>query len=439
MRKPPRVLVFGQPFNNFSGGGITLSNLFTGWPKGSIASLWAPWDNSEVTTDVCQIFYRIGSKERRWSFPFSLFKQPFPSSGCGVHTAKEKSPISTKGAGIKYWLSIKIINPFLQWLGLYHESSSIELSQELQCWLGEFKPDVLYFQVSTLEGIKFAGQLIDYLQIPSVIHMMDDWPSTISFTGPLKNYWNKMIDCYFRNLLDKVDLFLSISDAMSEEYLKRYMKSFTAFHNPVDVSKFSSLYKKKDSQDHVFRILYLGRIGTANLTSIIFFANVVSQMKSTLRQFEFHVYTKDYSRSEIDQLNELTGITIHPPVSHEIVPALLTESDLLLLPLDFNKVGLKFARLSIPTKASEYMLSGTPVLVLAPAETAVYKFFRKHNCGFCIDRCSFEEIENGLLFLITNTDYMERISSNAVRIAREEFDAITVRSRFQALISNLYI
>ena len=29
----PKVLILNQPFNNVSGGGITLSNLFKGWEK----------------------------------------------------------------------------------------------------------------------------------------------------------------------------------------------------------------------------------------------------------------------------------------------------------------------------------------------------------------------------------------------------------------------
>jgi hypothetical protein len=33
----PKVLIFGQPFNNKHGGGITLSNLFSGWDKDKIA------------------------------------------------------------------------------------------------------------------------------------------------------------------------------------------------------------------------------------------------------------------------------------------------------------------------------------------------------------------------------------------------------------------
>jgi len=37
MNNYPKILIFGQPFNTYSGGGITLTNLFRGWPKDRIA------------------------------------------------------------------------------------------------------------------------------------------------------------------------------------------------------------------------------------------------------------------------------------------------------------------------------------------------------------------------------------------------------------------
>ena len=42
---------------------------------------------------------------------------------------------------------------------------------------------------------------------------------------------------------------------------------------------------------------------------------------------------------------------------------------------DFDKKSISFLKYSMPTKASEYMISGTPVLVYSHGETAVSKFF----------------------------------------------------------------
>ncbi len=175
----------------------------------------------------------------------------------------------------------------------------------------EFKPDILYIQISDREGILFAQDLIEYLKIPSVIHMMDDWPSTISIRGPLKNYWNKKIDKEFKRLLDKIDLHLSISDAMSEEYLKRYGKHFVPFHNPVDIDKFD-IPRKESERTNSFKILYIGRVGTANSNSIVYFAKVISRLRIDRIKIEFDIFTNEFGITEIKPISNIDNVKIRP-------------------------------------------------------------------------------------------------------------------------------
>lgn len=431
----PKVLVFGQPFDNSSGGGITLSNLFKGWPVERIASLWAPWDGSHFTNDVCKIHYKIGREERKWKFPFYLYKRPFPPSGSERMSDRQNFPLAKHSTRLKNKITGGIINPVLLWLGMYHNSSKITLSPNLMRWLNDFKPQLLYFQVSTYEGIRFADQLIDYLKIPSVIHMMDDWPLTISNNGLRKKYWRNRIDTKFRILLTKVDLALGISDSMAEEYNRRYHKQFLPFHNPVDLSLFKTKQATKVPTNEVMKVLYLGRIGTANANTIIQFATIISQLNKTPRKLEFHIYSKDIDLPQMKQLNRLESIYIYPPVPHEEVPDLFPMYGILLLPLDFTEAGLKFSRLSIPTKATEYMLSGVPILVFAPEATAVSQFFRQNNCGHCLTDNNPEAILNSLERLTNDFEYRDQLCQNAVKLAVHKFDAETVRLRFREILT----
>ena len=244
----PKVLIFGQPFNNSHGGGITLTNLFKKWPKENIAVLADPFILNNITTDICNVYYQIGREEYRWKFPFNLYKETY-SSGLIDNPDNVHKLTNQKRPGIKNILADKLLNPVLQWLGMPHCMSKISLSTKLTDWLSEFKPDILYIQVARRESILFATSLIDYLMVPSVIHMMDDWPSTISTQGRLKNYWNKKIDREFKQLLNKVDLHLSICDAMSEEYKARYGHEFIAFHNTIDLHSWTSGLKTSFKSD----------------------------------------------------------------------------------------------------------------------------------------------------------------------------------------------
>lgn len=435
MKQLPRILIFSRPFNYSTGGGITLTNLFKGWPVEKIAGIYVAYGNEILTTDICKTYYQLGEEEHKWEFPFNILKRTYPS-GLRSATNKIDKPDSTAKKGLKL-LASHYLEEILKWFGFSHCISKITLSPRLKEWFSEYQPEVLYMQVSTREGIAFADLLVDYLKIPSAIHMMDDWPSTISENGLFKNFWKDRIDREFRQLLDKIDLHLSISDAMSEEYLKRYQKKFTAFHNPVEISGYT-MKSKRGIRKNAFQVLYVGRIGTANKDSIVFFATIMSQLSSEKHRIEMDIYTKDIDLPSLKMLSNYKNVTIHPPVPHDLIPELLMEYDLLLLPLNFTESGLRFAKFSIPTKASEYMLSGTPILVFAPAETAISSFFAQNNCGYCVTDQIRAEIEKALKLLINNKEYGERISRNALNLARAKFDAGVVRARFQSILSDIF-
>ncbi|MBM0240148.1 hypothetical protein JNW88_29005, partial [Micromonospora sp. ATA32] len=53
----PRVLVVAAlPFSSSTGGGITLSNLFHGWPRDRIAQLHT---EGVPTTEVCERYFQL--------------------------------------------------------------------------------------------------------------------------------------------------------------------------------------------------------------------------------------------------------------------------------------------------------------------------------------------------------------------------------------------
>jgi hypothetical protein len=96
-----KVLIFGQPFNNFTGGGITLTNLFKGWPKEKIAVAYMGHGLYNVTTDVCDIVYQLGIEEYKWVFPFNLIQRKF-QSGLKKFDPDRKPAFNFIQTGIRY-------------------------------------------------------------------------------------------------------------------------------------------------------------------------------------------------------------------------------------------------------------------------------------------------------------------------------------------------
>jgi|WetSurMetagenome_2_1015567.scaffolds.fasta_scaffold00011_34 glycosyltransferase involved in cell wall biosynthesis len=431
MNKFPRILIIGQPFNDVTGGGITISNLFRGWPSDRIAVAATGHMLYYVTTDICDTYYQLGNEEHRWIFPFSLIQRSFPS-GPRIYENKDTVSVTRHISTWRFEFVNHVFYPILSWIGLIHVSSRISLSPGFRKWLEEFKPDILYLQVSSRETIRFASDLVRYLNIPSAIHIMDDWPSTISNKGLFKRYWKKKIHREFQQLLDIVDLHLSISDAMSVEYQKRYNKNFVAFHNPTDLNIWLPHCKKDFTirQDNI-RILYSGRIGIGIADSLIEVAEAIDRLNTEDLKIRLFIQTPTEEQSILDRLSGYACVIINPVAGYDQLPAIFADADLLLLANDFNKDGITYLKYSMPTKASEYMISGTPILVYAPEGAAVYQAIEQNECGYCLNRQGSQGIMEAIRFLCGDEEYRKRISNNAVNYARRKFDAMKVRDEFR--------
>jgi len=436
MDKYPKILIFGQPFNNFEGGGITLTNLFKGWPKDRIAVASTGHSLYQVTTEVCSTYYRLGEEERRWRFPFNFIQRAFPSGLISFDKQENIKQIPNK-TSTRQIIVDRFFFPFIHWFGLFHSLSKISLSQHFKEWLSVYQPEILYIQVSSREAILFSIQLCDYLGIPAVIHMMDDWPSTISKDGLLKKYWKAKIDKEFKQLLNRVDLYLSISNAMTSEYKNRYNKVFEAFHNPIETEAWQPYCKTnfKINYDQV-KILYSGRIGPGITGSLVEIASVIDAINNTWGKIKLFIQTPSKDFKILSRLQKYKCIVINPVAEYSDLPKIFSQADILIIANDFDKQGIDFLKYSMPTKASEYMISGTPVLVYSPFEAAVARFFSDNECGFCVTEQKPEKLNAAIKLLVNDEEYRIRISNNAVRLAKELFDAEKVREKFQQLLIN---
>lgn len=430
----PRILIFGQPFNSHSGGGITLSNLFEGWPKDKIAIIAHPSMLGNISKGRCDHHYQIGHEECIWGFPFNLYKERFPSGEFDSFTSDSPS-ISKRKSKVRKLVADRIINPLVKWIGLTHRMSRTILSPQLKRWIEGFKPEVFYFQVSTLETILFASDIIDFLGTPSVIHMMDDWPATIADGGILKNHWRKLIDKELRGLLKKTNIHLSIGREMSTEYKIRYGYEFIPFQNTIDLNSWAS-WPKSDLKlkGGEIKILFSGRIGTGIRQSLFEIAAAVNLIRKSGLNVLLYIQTTSKELETIQKLQRQDSVVIRPPVDYTELPRLYSEADILIIANDFTREGIRFLKYSMPTKAPEYMISGTPILIYSSPESALFKLFKEYKCGHCIDKQDPNEIAKGIELLIYDTNYRQQLSDNAVAYAKQYYDSVKIRKNFRELL-----
>jgi len=433
----PKVLIIGQSFNLNTGGGITLTNLFNGWDKDRIAIASERITKSDL--DICGKHYQLGYCENKRKFPFNLFQVKYKSgliqSNTNVQPQNHKRflPDSVKSPNLH-----KLYNSILHFFGLYHYSKSLIVSENFIEWIKIYKPDIIYTQLASLELIRFVTKLQNETKIPVAIHMMDDWPQTISKNGMLKIYWRNLINSEFRYLISQSSIFLSISDGMSEEYLKRYNKQFLPFHNPIIVETWLPFSKQNYETKNEFRILYTGRIGIANGKAIIDIAKAVKELQDKGLNLKLEILTSDIYTIKAREMRMLYNTTINQTIPHSEIPKLLSTYDLLVLPLDFDKKGIKFAKYSMPTKASEYMISGTPILVYAPNETVLCQHAKKYKWAYVVDKNNHGDLVKAFNEIIINVEQRKTLGKIAKVYAEKFYNADVVRNNFKiALTSNM--
>lgn len=426
----PKVLIVGYPFDMKTGGGITMSNLFQDWPKDKLALVSNANLLSNPDISVCRILYQLGYSNKLHPFPLGLIL-PEIKTGIVEISAAEKDTYSTnKIVPGRYRTVYKILFTLLHFFGIYNLIYKLKITPEFREWLTIFNPDVIYSQLSTLELIRFVNEVHTLTGKPLVIHMMDDWPVTINKPGLFSFYWGRVIEKEFRQLLDKSSVLMSICDTMSEEYKIRYNKDFLSFHNPIDTNFWMPYSKTDYAVKNKFTVLYAGRISQGIKESIKDIASAVNKVFIDNPDIMLEIQTSDISElNKVIQFND--HITWVKPKDYRELPVKFSGADLLVLPYDFDNKSIDFLRFSFSTKISEFMISGTPILVYADKQTAMAKYALKDKWAYVVTENRPEKLVNAIRNLYSDIKLRKRLGERAKELAIKNEDSQTVRERFR--------
>jgi glycosyltransferase involved in cell wall biosynthesis len=427
---PPKVLIIGLPFNNNTGGGITMSNLFKGWPKDRLALSSVVNMQETLDLSVCEQYFQLGYGRKLHPFPLNFFL-PRIKMGPVDKFKTENNPLSlSKVKQGKYKNFYKFLCFFLNLSGIYNIIYRLKITPEFKEWVTKFNPDFIYSQLSTLELIRFVMDVHNMTGKPIIVHLMDDWPITINKPGVLYFYWKKVIDREFRQLLDKASVLMSICDAMTEEYRIRYGKDFIPFHNPIEICNWLPFTRTDWTVNSRFTILFAGRIGFGVTDSILDIIEAVND--PILAEIDIVLELQTADISTIKKLVKFSDrIKWVEPIEYENLPRRFANVDLLVIPLDFDTHSVNFLRYSFSTKVTEFMISGTPILVYASEQTALAKYALKENWAYVVTHRSKKDLISALHILYSDFSLRKRLGELARNLATQNEDAEIVRANFR--------
>lgn len=431
----PRVLIVNfYGFNQSSGGPITMSNLFRGWPADRLATVYAGVNKSDPAYGLSFLLRRelvlpMMTRGVHW-----VTQEEYKRCGVqGEETAEENKAFRLPSCRA-------LVRDSLEWLGVTPIMQCFPVTQELLDFITAFKPDVIYSHLNDIPFARLVLDLVSRFRLPLVVHMMDDYPSTFHRTGMFAAYVRNKMHRQLEQIFELAALRMGICQAMCDEYVQRYGKEFHPFHNPVDLTIWSKFENRSiEINNNSVRIVYSGRIGLASSSSILDVCRVVGDWQHAEINVYFDMYVNDVYEALriVPEFNSLpANVTLRQaPDSLQDISSILSSADILLLPVDFDDVSEAYIRLSMPTKASAYMATGRPILVYGPRGVATVRYAKEKGWGLVVDTRSDAVLREAILKLALDQTLRSSLSVFARQLCRENHSSEVVCKAFQTAMT----
>jgi len=267
------------------------------------------------------------------------------------------------------------------------------------------------------------------ISAPFFAYLFDDpvfqWPQ-----GPLRNLAIQLEPAWSR----QAKAVICPNEILANEYAKRTGRPAVVVRNPIDDdAMLETAPAPRQASTGPVRILYSGSVYHAQGDA---FANLTQAMARTPGRYRLDVYTSQPPEALANNGLHGPDVVRHDHVGGAEIAEIQRTSDILFLPLAFNSTIQDVLMSSSPGKMAEYLTSGRPVLVHAPAGSFVSEFFRKTGAGYVVDQPSVDELARGLQVLASDGDLCARFAA-AARSAAREFSQAESRRRFWRLIDGV--
>lgn len=411
-------------------------------------------DRIPPTTDICNRYHFLGEKEFPWGFPFSMAKffgmqeklehvlKSAKGSPVGRSTCLSGKQLAPRVGGApdgNFLMELlPKLMPLVQWLFGDELPLRAELSRELDLWISEFKPQVIYTILGNLSYIRLVRKVAQKYNLPVVVHMMDDWPAVMYRRGLLGPWRRWRLQIELQQIMNDAAACLAICPQMAEAYEKRYGRKFTAFHNALDPNEWIQKARKEWSRtsEGEAKLLYAGAlIAHSQVESVRDVCDAVAALHAEGLDIEFHIYAPYYAATRYRaELERPECVKIFDAPDTMDIEALFAEADILLLPVNFDEESVKYIRYSMPTKVPAYMFSGTPTLAYGPLDVASIGYAQKEQWAYCVTEKNPELLKTAIKTLFADENLRKNLALRAQELARERHDRNKIAAEFQEIL-----
>lgn len=302
----------------------------------------------------------------------------------------------------------------------------------------DFQPDVVYFRpIDSRVLFSVVERLLEQVQRPLVIHMMDDWPARLEESNP--EHFEEM-DHALRNLVRRSQRLLSISGAMSAAYHERYGGDWTPLANGSDPSRFPPKKTSARAPEDPFVIRYMGALADdmtyASVRDVAYAVAGLAGRYSVCLE----IHTMDWCRDKaVRDLGALRGVRVQGLVAEDEYERTLAESDALLVAYNFDPVSIGYIGYSLANKMPECLASGTPLLAYGPRGVATIDYLDAAGVAEVVTERDGTRLAGAIERLMDDPAHGSRLARAARTHVETHLSRSRVQSRFREAIFEAWV
>lgn len=419
----PRVLVLSAASLSREGAtGITLSNLFQGWPHEKLAQIFG--ERTPPDPSICVNSYPFFSNR----IPIVRVMKSLRARIANAGQGPQKSADSRHGIAGGAAKSSAVAS--------FADAVPFRLPQDLIEWTAQFDPQVIYSPLGSIRMMSAALQLSKRFGIPIVPHFMDDWPSTVYANGaqyfPLRRILRNML----RNVLLRAPFGLTICEDMSKEYACRHGMRFEAFMNCVDLPEQSEA-STRCANDQMVVFGYVGGLHLNRWKSLLDVTAALQAAKDGGSAVRLDIFAPEADiQTYRDKFDGFTVVRNMGSLGYSDVREKLREYDVLVHVESFLPADSRYTRLSISTKIPQYMAAQVPILAYGPDMLSSIAYVVRSGAGLAATKDGdVAGLLEAVRKLIEQPGLRAQLGETGRSIALEHHDAVRERERLMVLLA----
>ncbi len=250
---------------------------------------------------------------------------------------------------------------------------------------------------------------------PLVLIVHDDWVDMQKRNSYLFGHFSKFI---FRFAARRAAHIYAVSPSM-QKLLKSEFNVESELQLPsTEPNEKPAALQSESAHNKRTCILYAGIGSGAVLEGLDLMVRTITSghlSKLGLDSYEFHLYISA-SEEMVKNLGwDHEAIKVKGWVSQPELRSALAAANILFLPYSFSEEEKKVTIRSFPSKAADYLASGTPMLILSPRYSSIVEYASQYGFAEIVDTPSVEALAKAILRLSSDSAYRELLAVNATK------------------------